>query len=293
VGGPCEWCSSHADCLSGHACSNERAIPPWMGFIDDPDKYFGSDQVPDGFKLLDPSKMKDPQIKEILTFWYSKQETGGFGFKFHRDEKLNGKKRLRHDADSDSDSDADTDSDSRSDSNGKTASGQARQGRSKGKGKGKGKGKRVEKSEERWTDHIFPDSRRRKRRALMPNDDEEPGEEFDFDAVDQMASSDEEDMSTGIHQTKGPIRKTTLAPLSKQRKLGIDTATSAAIASDGPKVMESYQQEPVMTDERKSITTRAAQKIQEQLEKKRLEIDISTNAESTSKCLLLCFQVCE
>jgi hypothetical protein len=246
-----------------------------MGFIDDPDKYFGLDQVLDGFKLLDPSKMKDPQIKEILTFWCSKQETDEFGFKFHRDKKLNGKKRLRHDADSDSDSDADADPNSRSDSNGKTASRQARRGRSKGKGKGKGK--RVEKSEERWTDHIFPDSQRRKRRALMPSDDEEPGEEFDFDAVDQMASSDEEDMSTGIHRTKGPIRKTTLAPLSKQRKLGIDTATSAAIASDGLKVMESDQQEPVMIDERKAITTRAAQKIQEQLEKKRLEMDISTS----------------
>lgn len=54
-----------------------------MGFIDDPDKYFGLDQVLDGFKVLDPLKMKDPQIKEILTFWYLKQEANGFGFKFH------------------------------------------------------------------------------------------------------------------------------------------------------------------------------------------------------------------
>ena len=89
------WCGSHADNFSGHACSNERAIPPWMGFIDDPDKYFGSDQVPDGFKLLDPSKMKDPQIKEILTFWYLKQEANGFGFEFHQDDKLNGKKKIK------------------------------------------------------------------------------------------------------------------------------------------------------------------------------------------------------
>jgi hypothetical protein len=51
-----------------------------MAFIEHPDKYFGLDQVPEGFKLLDLSKMKDPQIKEILTFWYSKQEANGFRF---------------------------------------------------------------------------------------------------------------------------------------------------------------------------------------------------------------------
>ena len=58
-------------------------MPPWMAFIKDPDEYFRSEQVPDGFKLLYPLKMKDPQIKEILTFWYSRQEGNGFGFKFH------------------------------------------------------------------------------------------------------------------------------------------------------------------------------------------------------------------
>ena len=62
------FCSCPDDLL-GQACGNEQAIPPWLAFIEDLDKYFASDQVPNGFKLLDPSKMKDVQIKEILTFW--------------------------------------------------------------------------------------------------------------------------------------------------------------------------------------------------------------------------------
>lgn len=164
-----------------------------MAFIEDPDKYFGSDQVPDDFKLLDPSKMKDTQIKDILRFWYSKQKDGGVGLKFYQDKKLNGKKRSRDDscsnADSDAASDADSDAktpsrrrtrlsrrrnkgkgsnadseaDGDSDSDATTASRpKTRQSQRKSKGKGKGKGKMVEKSEERWTEHIFPDSRRRK-----------------------------------------------------------------------------------------------------------------------------------
>ena len=160
VSGPVIWCS-HTNCFSGQACSNERAIPPWMAFTEDADKYFGSDQVPDGFKLVDPSKMKDPQIKEILTFWYSKQEANGFGFKFHRDEKLNGKKRTRDNGDCDSDTAADADADSESDADAKPPSRRrTRQGRSKNKGKGKRKG--VEESGGTWTDHIVPDSRRQK-----------------------------------------------------------------------------------------------------------------------------------
>ena len=86
------WFGFCADYFSGQACGSECAFPPWMAFIEYPDKYFGSDQVPDRFKLLDPLKMKDPQIKEILTFWYSQQESNGFGFKFHQDEQLQGGK---------------------------------------------------------------------------------------------------------------------------------------------------------------------------------------------------------
>lgn len=116
---------------------------------------------------------------------------------------------------------------------------------------------------------------------------------FDFDAVDQMESSEEEDMSRGNHLNKGPIEKSTWAPCSKQRKVGMYTMTRAAIATDRQKVMEDDQQEPATIDERKAITTRAAQKIQAQLEKKRVAVDIPANAESNRECRLLCFQVGE
>ena len=55
-------------------------------------EYFQADQVPQGFKLLDPSKMKDTQINEILMFWYSKQEGNGFRFKCLQDDRSIGKK---------------------------------------------------------------------------------------------------------------------------------------------------------------------------------------------------------
>ena len=189
------WFGFRADYLSGQACGSERAFPPWMAFIEDPDKYFGSDQVPDGFKLLDPSKMKDPQIKEILTFWYSQQESNGFGFKFHRDEQLRGRKRSREHSDSDADADSDAETPSHPTIKGHQS-----------KRKGKGKGKMVETSEERWTDHVVPDSRRRKRRALELSEDEESGEEFDFGVVDQMESSEDEDGPAQQQPKAGPSK---------------------------------------------------------------------------------------
>lgn len=239
-----------------------------MAFIEDPDKYFGSDQVPDDFKLLDPSKMKDTQIKDILRFWYSKQKDGGVGLKFYQDKKLNGKKRSRDDSCSDADSDAasDADSDAKtpsrrrtrlsrrrnkgkgsnadseadgdSDSDATTASRpKTRQSQRKSKGKGKGKGKMVEKSEERWTEHIFPDSRRRKRRDITASENEESGEEFDFASVDQMESSEQEDIRLPRQPKAGPSTrpdamtpyprskgdgKGTMVPLSKQRNKGLE-----------------------------------------------------------------------
>jgi hypothetical protein len=116
---------------------------------------------------------------------------------------------------------------------------------------------------------------------------------FDFDAVDQMESSEEEDMSRGDHINKGPIEKSMWAPRSKQRKVGMDIVMRAAMATDGQKVMKDDQQEPATIDARKVITTRAAQKIQAELEKKRLAVDILANAESTRECPLLCCQVGE
>src|SRR5277367_518070 len=125
-------CFSCPNDFSGRACGNDRAIPPWMGFTEDPDKYFGADQVPNGFKLVDPSKMKDPQIKEILKFWYSKQEASGFGFKCLQDDRSIGKKRARVDSDSDSDADSDVNSEAKMSRYPST-----RASRSKSKGKGK------------------------------------------------------------------------------------------------------------------------------------------------------------
>jgi hypothetical protein len=325
---------SSPDDLSGHACNNERAIPPWMAFIEDSDKYFGSDEVPASFKLQDPSKMKDPQVMEILTFWYSKQESEGVGFKFLHDPKVNRKKRSQEDSDGGSDSDVDTeaeaddkvavkspsrgratrgrskkrfrvdsdsdadghddedaktpnrprtsrrrskkrsrkDSESDSDADAKTPSrhrttrGQSkkrsrdsecdsdadpdanrhktpsnpRTTRGRSMSKGKGKRKMEETPNERWTDHIVPDSRRRKQRVLTAGEDGESGEDFDFASVDLMESSEDEDVPLhGQHEAghpktpipitahsvatsdpfkKGPTgKKSTMAPRSKQR----------------------------------------------------------------------------
>ena len=264
-----------------------------MGFIDNPDKYFEVDQVPDGFKLIDPSKMKDPQIKEILSFWYSKQEASGFRFKFLQDDKLNGKKRLREDTDSDADSDA-------------KAPSRPRTSQSRSKIKDKGKGKRVGKSDERWTDHIVSDSRRRKQRALAPSEESESGEVFDFASVDQMESSEEEDgpiprrpmagpskraipmtrnvTSKGVHRNKGSIGKSTMAPLSKQKNMVMDTATNVAKATDGHRGLEDDQREPVTRDERMVMKTRAAQKVEDRGRKTRFAMDIVTDPRSTGKC---------
>jgi hypothetical protein len=287
--------------LSGLACGNERAIPPWISFIEDPDKYFGSDQVPDGFKLMDPSKMKDTQIKEILTFWYSKQECDGFGFKLYRDEKLNGRKRSRDDSDADTDSDADPDD--RTPSRPRT-----KQSGSKGKGKGKGKGKMVEKPEERWTDHIVPDSRRSKRRALRSSEDEESGEVFDFTSVDQMESSEEEDSSQPQQPKAGPSKrkmrpvskqqklvlakeltgKSTMRPLSKQSDRGLDTGKMVSTGKNGYLFQVGDQQEPEMMREGKAMKSTLAQKLQEPPKKKaRFSIDIPAHPQSTGKWSIL------
>ena len=57
--------------LLGHATGNDKGIAPWNSMVQHPNKYFDTDQVPEGFMLLDPSKMKDPQIQELLNYWHS------------------------------------------------------------------------------------------------------------------------------------------------------------------------------------------------------------------------------
>ena len=71
--------------------------------------------------------------------------------------------------------------------------------------KGKGKRKMEETSNERWTDHIIPDSRRRKQRVLTAGEDGESGEDFDFASVDLMESSEDEDVPLhGQHEVGHP-----------------------------------------------------------------------------------------
>jgi hypothetical protein len=103
----------------------------------------------------------------------------------------------------------------------------------------KGKRKMEETSNERWTDHIVPDSRRRKQRVLTAGEDGDSEEEFDFGSVNQMDSSDDEDiplhdrpearhpktsipipahsMAMSEPSKQGPTQKSTMAPRSKQR----------------------------------------------------------------------------
>jgi hypothetical protein len=54
----------------GQATGNDNGIPPWTSIIQNHNDYFNPDQLPEGFTLLDPSKMKDPQVQDLLDFWY-------------------------------------------------------------------------------------------------------------------------------------------------------------------------------------------------------------------------------
>ena len=68
----------------GRATGKENGIPLWTSFVQKPEDFFDVNQVPDGFTLLDSSKMKDPQVQELLDFWHKRQEEGedGIGFQF-------------------------------------------------------------------------------------------------------------------------------------------------------------------------------------------------------------------
>ena len=150
----------------------------------------------------------------------------------------------------------------------------------------------VETSEERWTDHVVPDLRQCKRRALKLSEDEESGKEFDFGVVDQMESSEDEDglahqqpkagpskppnpttgnsMSRGVPYNKAPIGPNTMAPWSKQRNMGLDTGMMGATGTDADKG-----------------------KIQDQVKKAKFTMDIPANSRATGKPCLFYFQVGE
>lgn len=132
--------------------------------VQNPDEYFDANQVPDGFTLLDPSKMKDPQINELLNFWHSQQQDNddGVAFRFHSKGEGSGPMSSMEK---------------------KPDSPDPSVRRSKD-----GKGK--QKASESWLDPITPDSRRRKRRRSLST--ETSGEEFDFRGLDDMTENDED-----------------------------------------------------------------------------------------------------
>jgi len=148
-------------CYLGHATGKERGVPPWTSIVQRPSNYFDPDQLPEGFTLLDPSKMRDLQIEELLNYWFSRQRDG-IGFRFQGDEKV---KRKREETPDESDDAPDEDS------------------RKNAKQKKKGK----EKVTEDWIDEIQPDSRRRKRRMSSCS---ASSESFDFQEVNMMGDSD-------------------------------------------------------------------------------------------------------
>ena len=80
----------------GRATTKENGIPPWTSFVQKPEDFFDLDQVPDGFTLLDPSKMKDPQVQALLDFWHKRQEEGEDGIGFQFQESSNSLSKKRH-----------------------------------------------------------------------------------------------------------------------------------------------------------------------------------------------------
>ena len=74
-------------------CTEARRLQPQSGAT-----------VPDGFTLLDPSKMKDPQVQELLDLWHKRQEEGEDGIGFQFQELSSSVLRKRHRAGSVADS---------------------------------------------------------------------------------------------------------------------------------------------------------------------------------------------
>ena len=129
---------------------------------------------------------------------------------------------------------------------------------------------------------------------------------FDFASVDEMPLSEEEDgqiaqqptagpskqvnpmtvnvTSKRVHQNKGNIGKSTMAPRSKQSNTVMDTAKKVATAMDEHKGAEEDQKNPVVGGERKVMKTRAAWKGQDGGRKIRFAMDSVTDPHSTGKC---------
>lgn len=197
--------------MKGQAIGKDQSAP-WNSILQNSAKFFDEDQVPEGFTLNDPSKMKDPQINEILHFWHRKQEESidGVGFRFRTTSDVQTRKRVRDESEPPVERKR-----------------QRQEHTTKSTAAGKGKEKARAKSSERWTDHIEPDSRRRRQFARESSVASCSGESFNFTEVDMMASSDEgegleDDLSTMVPIPQvGSTSRNTFGPRSQQQKLGM------------------------------------------------------------------------
>ena len=199
--------------MIGQATGKEQSAP-WNSILQNSANYFDEDQVPEGFTLIDPSKMKDQQLNEILQFWHQKQKESmdGIGFRFRENSNGQTQKRVRDESEP------------------PVQRKRQHQGpATKSTVAGKGKQKAGLTSSEHWTDHIEPDSRRRQGRVPQSSVGSDSGESFDFTEVDAMASSDEvtggpeDDLSetVPIPQVQRSVSRNTFGPRSKQQKLGM------------------------------------------------------------------------
>jgi hypothetical protein len=145
---------------------------PWNAIMQNSSDFFDPDQVPEGFTLMDPSKMKDTQINEILKYWHDRQETrkDGIGFLFQLTIKMPTKKHDRDDSEPPSPT--------------PEPGILQKQTRSQSKVSGKQKAQ----SPEKWTKYIQPDSRRRQkhRKLASGGSESESGKSFDFTEVNRM-----------------------------------------------------------------------------------------------------------
>lgn len=223
--------------LKGQATGKDQSAP-WNSILQNASNFFDPDQVPEGFTLMDPSKMKDPQVNEILEFWHERQEKNddGIGFRFREDPNCPNPKRQRDESE--------------------PVTPEPPTKRRKGPPvvekkasnlvKGKQKGKQKAQSPGPWTDHIQPDSRRRRVRIRESSPSSDSGESFDFTAVNAMLSDHEDGDGEGSGQsssTKVPIpqvmvtSRTTFGPRSKQEKLGMATSVNGPKISTPPPSM--------------------------------------------------------
>jgi hypothetical protein len=170
----------------GKATGKDHSIPPWTSFMQSASEYFNAEQVPEGFTLLDPSKMKDPEINELLNFWYERQEdsSDGIGFQFQANTNVQSRKRGRSNSDPPERMIQPEHHPRQPDRSKRSL--KAHQSSKPPPGTQK----KQKTPATHWTTYIEPDSRRRRKRGTSVTSDGS-GESFDFTTVDEMQTSDE------------------------------------------------------------------------------------------------------